>query len=215
MPLHIEAVLFDADGVIQRRPPAWKGALGEVLGFSGDPSDFIKDVYTAEIPALEGHTDFAEALSKVLSRWNCPASIDDALREWTALEVDPNITATVRALRQNGVACYLASNQELVRARYMSKVLGYRDLFEREFYSCELGVMKPNGAYFRTILREIKIPAAHVLFLDDHQVNIDSAREVGIHAALFHLEMGTEKLHHILEEFGIRAEWCGRRQSTT
>jgi len=52
MTLHIEAVLFDADGVIQRRPPAWKGALGEVLGFSGDPSDFIKDVYTAEIPAL-------------------------------------------------------------------------------------------------------------------------------------------------------------------
>ena len=52
MTIQIEAVLFVADGVIQRRPPAWKGALGEVLGFSGDPSDFIKDVYTAEIPAL-------------------------------------------------------------------------------------------------------------------------------------------------------------------
>jgi putative hydrolase of the HAD superfamily len=97
----------------------------------------------------------------------------------------------------------------------MSKVLGYRDLFEREFYSCELGVMKPNGGYFRTILREIKIPAAHVLFLDDHQVNIDSAREVGVHAALFHLEMGREKLHQILEEFGIPAARRGRSQSTT
>jgi putative hydrolase of the HAD superfamily len=202
---HIQAVLFDADGVIQRRSPGWKGALGQVLGFNGDPVEFMKEVYTAETPALEGRTDFAEALSRILARWNCRASLDDALREWTNLEVDSSIAATVAALRQSGIACHLATNQEAIRARHMSKVLGYGELFEREFYSCKLGVMKPKGAYFRCVLREIGIPAAHVLFLDDHQVNVDSAREAGLHATVFHLEMGSDRLYRIMGEFGVQA----------
>jgi putative hydrolase of the HAD superfamily len=199
MTMQVQAVLFDADGVIQRRPPAWKSTLGKVLGFNGDPSDFMKEVYTAEIPALEGRTDSAEALSKILFRWNCQASVDDALREWTNLEVDPAIAATIRGLRLSGVECHLATNQEHLRARHMSEVLGYGELFDREFYSCRLGVMKPNGAYFSAMLREIRIPAAHVLFLDDHQVNVDSARESGLQATMFHLESGPDRLHQILD----------------
>lgn len=55
----IEAILFDADGVIQQRPQGWKDALGKRLGFSGDPSDFLADVYDVETPILDGRADFS------------------------------------------------------------------------------------------------------------------------------------------------------------
>ena len=54
MTMHIEAVLFDADGVIQKRPSAWKGRLGQVLGFSGDPNDFSGNQILAEFGIRAG-----------------------------------------------------------------------------------------------------------------------------------------------------------------
>ena len=38
------------------------------------------------------------------------------------------------------------------RARYMSEDLGYSRLFDREFYSCDIGHKKPDAAYFLAIL---------------------------------------------------------------
>lgn len=201
--MRIEAVLFDADGVIQRRPRGWKDALGEQLGFSGDPGDFLAEVFAAETPALEGRFDFPAALSNLLSRWNCRATLDEALHTWTMIEVASEITDTIRALRQSGVACHLASNQERHKARYMSEVLGYCDLFDNEFYSCRIGLMKPDNAYFHAILNDIDCRPNQVLFVDDLQVNVDSARVVGLHADTFSLETEREGLQQLLGEYGL------------
>ena len=175
-----------------------------MVGQDDDLDGFLEDVFEAEVPALDGRSDFTEAFSQVLSRWKCQGTLEDALDAWTMIEVDTRITDTVRDLKRNGVGCYLATNQEPHRARHMSEALGYRSLFDREFYSCHLGVMKPDGAYFRAILSEIGVRPSNLLFLDDHAVNVAAARKVGLHAAEFSLEAGPEALGRILREFGIR-----------
>ena len=139
-----------------------------------------------------------------MARWNCRTTLDHALREWTNLEVDTTMVEAVRMLRRSGIGCYLASNQEPHRARYMSEVLGYGDLFDKEFYSCRLGTQKPLESYFHAILKDIEVAPNSVLFIDDHQVNVDSARSVGIHAATFSLEAGRDGLVEILGQFGVR-----------
>lgn len=194
----IKAILFDADGGIQRRPHGWKDALGERLGFRGDPTGFLADVYDAEIPILDGGNDFIERLSTLLAHWNCTATLEEALHVWTMLDVGSEIMETISSLRQRGVNCHLASNQEAYKARYMSEVLGYRDLFDKQFYSCHIGVKKPDGGYFRAILSDLKLPPNQLLFIDDRQANVDSAREVGLHAATYHLNTGLAELHRIL-----------------
>ncbi|MGQ4806875.1 hypothetical protein NKDENANG_00212 [Candidatus Entotheonellaceae bacterium PAL068K] len=95
------------------------------------------------------------------------------------IKVDSEITDTIRTLRRSDVGCHLATDQERHKARCMSEVLGYSNLFDKEFYSCHIGLMKPDDAYFRTILNNIKLPPNQVLFVDDLQVNVDSAREGG------------------------------------
>ncbi len=202
--MRIESVLFDADGVLQKPAEARRSAWAKVVGHGDDLDGFLEDVFEAELSALDGRSDFAEAFSQVLSRWKCQGTFEDALDAWTMIEVDTRITDTVRDLRRNGVGCYLATNQEPHRARHMSEALGYRSLFDREFYSCHLGLMKPDGAYFRAILSEIGVRPSNLLFLDDHAVNVAAARKVGLHAAEFCLEAGPEALGRILREFGIR-----------
>ena len=62
----------------------------------------------------------------------------------------------------------------------MSGQLGYRGLFDQEFYSCRMGVAKPATAFFLLIVDELGLSPTNVLFLDDHEANVHSAHEAGL-----------------------------------
>lgn len=199
----IDAILFDADGVIQRPFAKRRDAWLELLGAGRDLDEFLAIIFEAERSALEGRAHFVEAFSGILAEWGWLGTLDEGLAAWTMIEVDKEIAEIVRTLRRGGVRCHLATNQEFHRAAYMSGSLGYGELFDREFYSCRMGVMKPAIAYFRAILNELEVPAANVLFLDDNRANVDSARKAGIHAVEFRLEAGPDELLRTLRSFGI------------
>lgn len=161
------------------------------------------DLWAAEVPCLTGGVDFARSLSGVLERWKCAEQLEAALEAWKLLSVETEILDLIPKLRQTGVRCYLATNQEALRARHMSEVLGYGSVFDAEFYSCHMGVRKPDPDYFRSILKSIRLAGSEVLFLDDHDVNVASAREAGLHAALFSSEEGLDALRRTLGGFGL------------
>jgi putative hydrolase of the HAD superfamily len=201
--MNIDVVLFDADGVLQqaseRRHDAWQNVLGAGRELEG----FLAQLSRAERPALEGSADFVESLSGILAEWKCGAPLAEALAAWTMIDPDPDAAHVVRSLRRRGVTCVLASNQEPHRAGYMSATLGYRELFDREFYSCRMGVMKPSIAYFQQILKELELSPAHGLFVDDNADNVESARAAGLHAAQVRLEPGAAELMRTLRRFGL------------
>jgi len=64
---------------------------------------------------------------------------------------------------------------------------------------------KPAVAYFSAILSELDVRASNVLFLDDRQVNVDVAREVGMYAAVFEVDSGPAALLQTMRGFGIEA----------
>ena len=72
-----------------------------------------------------------------------------------------------------------------------------------EWWVFEPGRIVPAIAYFRAILKELDVRPSNVLFIDDHQANVDSAREAGLHATEFKLEAGPDQLIRTLGEFGI------------
>ncbi len=80
----------------------------------------------------------------------------------------------------------------------MSEVMGYGKLFDRQFYSCEMGLQKPDAEYFRSILSSTEMPAGDVLFIDDRDENVMAARAVGLEAEVFDLVSGPEELRDLL-----------------
>src|SRR5262245_54328133 len=201
----MKAVLFDADGVLQSPGAARKEALAHVLGpgRAADVPAFLQDIFVAEKSVLTIHNGFDTALADVLRKWECRGNAEDFLTAWRMIEVRPDLVEVIRALRRSGILCCLATNQESHRAAHMSHALGYRDLFDREFYSCELGTAKPDGAYFLHIVRVLGLQANDVLFLDDLEINVVAAREAGLHAVTFKGEAGALALWQTLAGFGI------------
>jgi HAD superfamily hydrolase (TIGR01509 family) len=206
VPTPPDAVLFDADGVLQRATIDWRTQLAGYAGPAGTPDDFVADVMTAEAPTWAGKTDFVAALTEVLTRWQCTTPVDEVLTLWGRFEVEPAVVQLIKALRTTGVGCHLATNQQAYRREIMRE-RGYAELFDREFYSCELGLAKPDPAYFRTILDTIGLPAASVLFIDDNEANVAAADDVGLRAELYSLDTGLDPLRALLIRQGLAVSW--------
>ena len=86
----------------------------------------------------------------------------------------------------------------------MSDTFGYKEVFDAEFYSCRLGVAKPDAAYFLAILNDLQVRPDRALFIDDRQENVHAARGVGLHAIEFSLDTGPSALNQILMTFGLQ-----------
>lgn len=199
---HIRAVLFDADGVVQCVPPGWLDKLRQLNDNHENDEQFLSEIFEAEHPGLVGHGDFGVVLEGVLSRWNSSVKTSDALLLWNLIIPDPHVLNLISKRRKTTVVG-LATNQQQHRAKYMLEDLGYSELFDSTIMSCDIGVAKPNIEFFYRALKTIGLPADTILFIDDHDSNVDSARNVGMHARRYHLGSGVQELENLLRTFGL------------
>lgn len=182
--LRISTVLLDADGVVQF-PGELYAWLDREYGWSAQRVDAFYWHLFAERRDYDGTlTGLVPVVAEALVDWDCPAPAGEFVRQWFTLGAvpDPDALALVAALRRHGITCALASNQDLVRARFMDEELGYERLFDDRFYSARLGCAKPDPAYFHAILTALRADPARVLFIDDRPENVAAARECGLHA---------------------------------
>jgi putative hydrolase of the HAD superfamily len=165
----------------------------------------VHEIFAAERRALNGRRNFVDDLAELLRRWNLAERLDEVLGLWTAIETDQAMCKAIASLRNLGFPCYLATNQEAHRGRYMTETLGYRDMFHGEYYSHLLGIAKPNAEYFRAILVDLQIAPEDLLLIDDNKQNVAAARAMGLHGALFAPQRtaGIETLRAILWGHGI------------
>jgi putative hydrolase of the HAD superfamily len=179
----VSTLLLDADGVLQRVPNGWEESMRPALeGRVDDVDGFLAEAYAAERPALTGTARWLDVLPGLLTRWGIPGSYDDLVRIWLSIEPVPGVREIVETLRSKGIRCCLATNQDVTRGEFMHDALGYGDLLDEAFYSYELGVAKPDPAYFTAILTRLDVPADETLFVDDNLPNVESARSVGLPA---------------------------------
>jgi putative hydrolase of the HAD superfamily len=202
--MSVRAVLWDADGVLQHLPDGWEASMRPVVeGHLTDVEAFLAEAFELERPALLGEVSWLDVLPGLLERWGVPHLYDDALRVWLTIVPQDEVRGLVRSLRDAGVPCYLATNQTEHRGRYMAENLGYADLLDGAFWSYELGLAKPDPAYFTAILERLGHQARDVLFVDDSARNVEAAREVGLAAELWHVSLGIPALRALLRRHAL------------
>ena len=131
MTRRFDAILFDADGVVQTTEEKWWFALTELIA-PNDPDQvqrFLGDIMMAELPALAGTTAFVGPLAEVLRRWDVTVPASEVLTMWQHIDVDFSMISAIRELTAQGVRCALATNQHPERAAYMRQNLGYEVIF--------------------------------------------------------------------------------------
>lgn len=200
----VEAVLWDADGVLQHLPAGWEASMRPAVGhLVDDVEGFLAAAFAAERPCLTGDARWVEVLPRLLEEWGIPEAFDRALQVWLTIEPVAPVRSLVTKVRGQGVRCYLVTNQDEHRGRFMQRELGYDDLLDGAFYSYELRAAKPDPAFFRAVLDRVDLPPEAVLFVDDNEASVDSARALGMRAETWHVDQGVDVLRDHLARHGL------------
>ncbi|MDN5896488.1 MAG: HAD-IA family hydrolase [Nocardioides sp.] len=198
---NITHVLLDADGVVQRLPGGWQVALAPVVP---DPAALFARLARDEEACIRGEGPFRPVLASHLEALGVttPAQeVYDAV--WANIAVDRRVIELVGELRASGIGCHLATNQNPERAEYMRSGIGHDEVFDSSFYSCEIGLAKPDPAYFRHVLDALDATPAQVAFVDDSERNVQAARELGLAAEQWHTSDGITRLRELLAGRGM------------
>lgn len=183
--MNYSIILFDIDGVMITEQYQFSNGLKRDYGielekmlpfFNGNFRD-----------CGIGKRDLKEELAKVIQDWGWKGTVDELVEYWltTGTGLDPNMIQFVKSLREQGTRVYSLTDQEKYRGEHLRKVLK-RDVFEEVFFSAELGMRKKEIGTFEFTYRAIGEPEkGSVLFVDDTQANLDTAKEFGIDTHLF------------------------------
>jgi len=66
---------------------------------------------------------------------------------------------------------------------YVNSVFGhgvFESLFEKPYYSCRMGMRKPDLEIYHKVINDSRLTASETLFIDDTAFNVDAAIEAGM-----------------------------------
>ena len=128
----LKTILFDIDGVLTNGGP-FREQLERDHGIGMDISaSFFRETFG---DCLIGKLDTKQELLSLLPQWGWRRSVDEFLHYWFACMgvVNDPLVAYIQRLRQDGIPCYLATNQEKYRTTYIFEQMDFASKFDGIF----------------------------------------------------------------------------------
>lgn len=185
----IKAVVFDADEMIIKRKEYFSAKLSRERNI---PEEKIIPFFKGKFQeCVVGTADLKEAVQPYLKDWNWNGTIEDLLKYWfeSEQEIDPRVVEQINNLKSRGIKCYLATKQEKYRTEYLRKNLGFENIFDGIYSSCEMGYKKPDQKFFEYINDDLKrkenLKPEEIMFWDNEEANVAAAKGVGWESHLY------------------------------
>ena len=191
IPEGIKAIIFDLGGVIvnletERTLHEFLRLGIEKVDFGthpGNQPDFFSLYETGKI----SDTDFIQGLSKYM---HAHVSVHEIKNAWNCMILDlPRTQLEILEKLKGSYRLFLLSNTNNLHIRYFLDdferqypELKFESFFEKVYYSHEIGKRKPDVEVYEYILDDNGLQANECLFIDDNLVNVEAARQAGIHA---------------------------------
>lgn len=182
----IEAVIFDADGVLVCPQRIWSQQLEH--HYHLDSRAVAEFIFIGEFQnCLVGQADLKEVLPPVLEQLNWTRGVEVFVLEWLECEytVDTALLERITQIRASGVPCYLATNQERYRTAYLEREMGLGVALDGIFSSSTLGFRKPSLEYYHAVQNQLELEGSEILFWDDTLKNVEAAYALNWNAELY------------------------------
>ncbi len=96
---------------------------------------------------------------------------------------------------------FLLSNTNFIHMAAFKKIFHQRkrdkpfeEYFKKAFYSCEIGMRKPDAECYKWVIGHLKISPDQTLFIDDSEHNIEGAKKAGMKTILLTADKKIEDL---------------------
>ena len=193
----IKNIIFDLGGVLlnvemQNTIEAFARLGWKETDQQGDAQNRLEVFQKLETGA-DSPIRFRENIRKILPGRPAADEIDQA---WNAMLIDffPGTVDYLSELK-SGYSLYLLSNTNALHLKHFREMFfndyGFPidNLFEKTYYSHEIGFRKPNPMAYLKVLEDAVLLPEMTLFVDDLKINTDAAAELGM--KVLHIEAGT------------------------
>jgi len=186
---NIENIIFDLGGVIFDIDYNLTRTAFEKLGVAHFDDMYSQATADKLFQKLEtgkiNENDFYKELNLCTGLHLSPVEIDKA---WNAML----LSFRERSLQfleeiKNKYHLFLLSNTNYIHMAAFKKIFyskertkKFEEYFNKAFYSCEIGLRKPDSICYGWILKELNLEAAKTLFIDDSIQNVEAAKKMGM-----------------------------------
>lgn len=139
--------------------------------------------YGFEVGAIS-EEQFLENLQNLSSK---KVSFLEIKKAWNAmiLSIPEYRIDFLKKLKEEYNLFLLSNTNSIHQFKYLSEFenkykYSFNSLFQKAYYSHEIGIRKPDQEVFEFVLKDSNLNASETLFVDDSYDNIKSANEVGL-----------------------------------
>ncbi|HLO89897.1 MAG TPA: HAD family phosphatase [Lentimicrobium sp.] len=188
----IKNIIFDFGRVLLNINPALTSEALHKLNFK--PNNGLEGRKDDDVVGLleSGHITSEEFIDIVLKAVNENTTKEEVINAWNAMLLDFPLSHVDCLKKLKGqYRLFLLSNSNQIHYDYYATAFkeahGFelQDLFEKMWFSFEIGLIKPDTEIFRYVLSDGALKPEETLFIDDTLVHVEAAAKVGIHT--YHL----------------------------
>ncbi len=187
---HHRTVIFDYGCVISK-PQSVVSIQKIVEKLNLRDTDHYRKIYSVYRKEIDsGLITLHEYWEKTLHEFRMNVSGEDL--DWLVLEdikswadINEDTLTLIRDLKKNGIRLAILSNMVIETLDYLRKNTSFIPLFDHEFFSCDINLIKPNPEIYKYILRAMQTEPEGCVFIDDIEENCRAAEAQGIYAIRF------------------------------
>ncbi|MGL4597894.1 MAG: HAD family hydrolase [Bacteroidia bacterium] len=185
----VRNIIFDLGGVLLNLDYTLTSKAFIALGMRDFDAIYTQAKQVGWFDAFDKGELTAEEFRNLL-RTHLPENTSDLSIDlaWNAMLLDlPRKRLDMLRVLGKDYRIFLLSNTNEIHvaafSNYLQTTYGisdFSDYFERWYYSCRMGMRKPDAEIFQHVLTENKLLAAETLFIDDSIQHIAGAKSIGL-----------------------------------
>ena len=199
----IKAIIFDLGGVYFTE--GMSIAAKKISSKFNVPEEMIRKSLSSrrEVGALyrKGEITAEEFWSRVTKEWGITADYDELTEIWANSYEITDTATIVKRLKNAGIRPFFLSDSIKERVEYLQKKYNFLENFIGGVFSYEVHKTKVDREdSFRMALAKTGERAENVVFVDDKEDFVETARKIGMQAVHF---KNPEQLEKELKAFGL------------
>lgn len=208
----LDTLMLDLGGVLIDVDYARSARAFQELGVERFADQFSKARQTSLFDEFErgiiGPAKFREAIRDLVG---LPLKDRDIDASWNAMlgKIPSERMVLVEDLRMRYRVFLLSNTNQIHVPAFMrivqehNSIRDFKQEFDGVFFSCDLGMRKPDAVIFHHMLKATNSSAERTLFIDDSIQHVEGARQAGIPSE--HLALQREDLAGMVERLGLLA----------
>lgn len=177
--------LLEAFASVQDRVGIPPGILGEALHAISVESgrNPLFELECGRITEAEFERQLADGLEPLLG--HRPLIREFGMLLFEALDPNPGMLDLIREVRRQGLRTALLTNNVREWEPVWRSMLPVDELFETVVDSAFVGCRKPEPEIYHLTLERVGLEPSQCIFIDDMEINVEGAREIGMHGVHF------------------------------